>query len=194
MQTLDSIKQALVRWFVVSGCIILVATYFYQANVFIPTRWPFQYFLSGITIGLAYATFRVDNYRIGLLVLVLWYLGVTLPFAGNNSWIFILEAVYIVMIAAGVYIYLYFIRKPFVKDEVRRVGVSILIMGLSNCLIIPVLSLFTIGASIHHLSRLVDTMSLNVQIGALLGLLMGIATEFAEYLVGLLSRSTAVAS
>ncbi len=62
MKNIETLKQAIIRCFTISGLIIAIAFLIYRAEVFTPTMWPFQFLVSGITIGIAFTTFREKNY------------------------------------------------------------------------------------------------------------------------------------
>ena len=68
----DNLTLPIIRFLCISGLITAMAFLIYQKNVFIPTRWPFQFFSSGITIGLAYTAFRKNHVVIGLIALLCW--------------------------------------------------------------------------------------------------------------------------
>jgi uncharacterized membrane protein len=194
MKNIETLKQAIIRCFTISGLIIAIAFLIYRAEVFTPTMWPFQFFVSGITIGIAFTTFRDKNYRGGLALLLLWYLVLTIPTSQGNSWIFILEGVYTVIISAAVYLYIHIAGKSFIKNEISRIITSTLIIGIFNSLIILVLSLYTLQSLFRHFPNIVDIMFLNLKIGGMLGLFMGVGIELADYLIGTLYKGKDVAS
>jgi len=194
MKNIETLKQAITRCFTISGLIIAIAFLIYRDEVFTPTMWPFQFLVSGITIGIAFTTFREKNYRGGLALLLLWYLVLTIPISQGNSWIFILEGVYTVIISAAVYLYIHIARKSFIKNEISRIVTSTLIIGIFNSLNILVLSLYTLQSLFSHFPSIVDAMFLNLKIGAMLGLFMGVGIELADYLIDTLYKSKDVGS
>lgn len=194
MKNIETLKQAIIRCFTISGLIIAIAFLIYRAEVFTPTMWPFQFLVSGITIGIAFTTFREKNYWGGLALLLLWYLVLTIPTSQGNSWIFILEGVYTVIISAAVYLYIHIAGKSFIKNEISRIVTSTLVIGIFNSLNILVLSLYTLQSLFSHFPSIVDAMFLNLKIGAMLGLFMGVGIELADYLIDALYKGKDVAS
>jgi len=190
MKSLETTKQALVRSISISGFIIAVAFFIYHESVFTPTRWPFQFLLSGITVGISFTTFRDQYYREGLALLFLWYIIIVGSIPERHAWLYILHGTYTCIIAAAVYVYLIIVRKPFIKNEILRMSTSIVVLGLANCCIIVVLSIYSLPSLFSNFSRILDAMFLNLKIGALLGLLMGIGIELADYIVNLLFIQT----
>jgi len=91
---IEKIKQAIIRFIIIAGLIIAIAFLIYRIAVFTPTMWAYQYFISGITIGLAYVTFRDKNYRLGILLLLFWYIILVSNISEGNSWVFVLEGTY----------------------------------------------------------------------------------------------------
>ncbi|MCX6121266.1 MAG: hypothetical protein NTX44_06565 [Ignavibacteriales bacterium] len=194
MKNIGTLKQAIVRCFAISGFIIAIAFLIYRAEVFTPTMWPFQFLVSGITIGIAFTTFREKNYRGGIALLILWYLVLTIPTSQGNSWIFILEGVYAVIISAAVYLYIHIVGKSFIKNEIFRIITSTLIIGIFNSLIILVLGLYTLQSLFRNFPSIVDAMFLNLKIGGMLGLFMGVGIELSDYLIDTLYKNKEVAS
>ena len=142
MKNIETLKLAIVRFVIISGFIIAVAYLIYQIAVFTPTMWAFQYFVSGITLGIAYVTFKEKNYREGIALLLLWYIILVGVISKGNHWVFILEGVYICIIALAVYLYIIIIKRSFVRNEISRIIVSTIIVGLSNSFIIVILELY----------------------------------------------------
>ena len=50
----ELIKESIVRFIIVTGLIIAIGYYLYEKSVFIPTHWPFQFLVSGITFPVYY--------------------------------------------------------------------------------------------------------------------------------------------
>ena len=194
MKNLEMLKQAIVRFVITSGLIIAFAYLVYRIAVFTPTMWAFQYFVSGITIGIAYTTFRGKNYREGLVILLLWYIILVSVISEGNYWIYILEGAYTCIISLAVYSYILIIRKSFVKNEISRIIVSIIIIGSFNSFIVLVLSLYSIQSLFAHFPNLLDAMFLNLKIGAMLGLLMGVGIELSNYFVDVVFKEKMIAS
>ena len=183
MKDIELVKQALVRCISISGVIIGLAYLIHGSSVVIPTRWPFQYLISGITIGIAFTTFRDNNYREGIALLALWYVILLGSIAERFMWIFILEGTYIIIISFAVYLYITIIRNPFINNEFLRVCTSIVILALANSFIIIVLKLISLTPIYPHLSQIFDAMFLNMKIGAMLGLFMGVGVELSDSII-----------
>jgi len=194
MKNIEALKRAMIRLTIISGLIIGLAYFIYQIAVFTPTMWAFQYFISGITIGLAYVTFRDKNYREGLGLLLLWYIILVSIISKGNSWVFILEGTYICIIAFAVYLYIIIIGKPFIKNEISRIIVSTIILGLFNSFIIVVLNLYSIQSLFAHFPNMLDAMFLNLKIGAMLGLFMGLGIELSNYFIDVFYKEKIVTS
>ncbi len=194
MKNIETFKYAIIRFVIISGLIIALAYWIYQIAVFTPTMWPFQYFISGVTIGLSYVTFYKKNYREGLVLLLLWYIVLVSIISKGNSWVFILEGTYICTIAFAVYLYIIIIGKPFIKNEISRIIVSTIILGLCNSFIIVILNLYSIQSIFAHFPDMFDAMFLNLKIGAILGLYMGIGIELSNYIIDVVYKEKIVTS
>lgn len=194
MKNIEELKRAAFRFIIVSGLIIALAYLIYRIAVFTPTMWAFQYFISGITIGISYTTFRNKNYREGIVLLLLWYIILVGVISQGNYWVFILEGVYTCIIALAIHLYLIIISKPFIKNEITRIIISIIILGLCNSLIVVVLNLYTLQSIFSHFPNMLDAMFLNMKIGAMLGLFMGVGIELANYFVEVVFKEKKVAS
>jgi len=194
MINIERLKQSIIRFLIISGLIIALAYFIYQIAVFTPTMWAFQYFVSGITVGISYVTFQDKNYREGLVLLLLWYVILVSVIAKGNNWVFILEGVYICFIALGVYLYLVIISESFIKNEISRIIVSTIILGIFNSLIVVVLNLYSLQSIFDHFPNILDAMFLNLKIGLILGLFMGVGIELANYFVDVIFKAKKVTS
>ncbi len=194
MENIEPIKRAIIRFIIIAGFIIALAYLIYQIAIFTPTMWPFQYFISGITIGLAYVTFIDKNYRVGLVLLLLWYFILVGVIAKGNSSVFILEGTYTCIIALAVYLYIIIIGKPFIKNEISRIIASTIILGLFNSFIVLVLYLYTIPSLFAHYPFMLNAMFLNMRIGAILGLLMGVSIELSNYFIDVVYKEKRIVS
>lgn len=194
MKNIDALKKAIFRFIIISGLIIALAYLIYQIAVFTPTMWAFQYFISGITIGIAYVAFRDKNYREGIVLLLLWYIILVSVISKGNYWVFILEGVYICFIALAVHLYIKIIGKSFIKNEISRIIVSTIIIGLCNSFIVVVLNLYSLQSIFSKLPNILDTMFLNLKIGAILGLFMGVGIELSNYFVDVVYKEKRVTS
>jgi hypothetical protein len=183
MKDIEFLKQSIVRFISISGIIIAFAYLVYGRSVFISTQWPVQFFVSGITIGLAFITFRERYYREGLALLVLWYIILIGLATERHRWIFILEATYISIISIAVYFCIKIVQKLFISNEFLRIATFTVILGVSNSFIIIVLYLFSFSIILSHLPQIFDAMYLNLKIGTMLGLFMGVGIELSDIVI-----------
>jgi hypothetical protein len=116
-------------------------------------------------------------------LLALWYVILLGSIAERFMWIFILEGTYIIIISFAVYLYITIIRNPFINNEFLRVCTSIVILALANSFIIIVLKLISLTPIYPHLSQIFDAMFLNMKIGAMLGLFMGVGVELSDSII-----------
>ncbi len=177
----DSIVQSILRFLIVSGVVIIGGYLVYEKSVFISTQWPYQFFSSGITLGIAYAAFCDNHIREGIAMLLGWYLILTLSPPGHNSWLFILFGAYVILIAYAVYYYLRIIKKSFASNSLVRIIIACVLIAVTNSIIVLVLVLITLPASSANLVIRLEGMFLNLKIGAGLGLLFGFGAELADY-------------
>ncbi|HUI92336.1 MAG TPA: hypothetical protein VLX68_08825 [Chitinivibrionales bacterium] len=178
----NDLAQSVVQFLCISGLILAMAFLVYQRNIFIPTRWPFQFVVSGITIGLAYTAFKKRRVLTGLLALLLWYIVVTCVICNglHNSWLFILNGAYIGLIAVAVYVYLRIIQRPFASDKVIQIIISSVLMGIMNGFVVFVLRLHARAFSTGHSAFVIMQ---NIRIGIGLGFLFGIGILFSDHLI-----------
>jgi len=127
-------------------------------------------------------------------VFLAWYIILVGVISQGNYWVFILEGVYTCIIALAIHLYLIIISKPFIKNEITRIIISIIILGLCNSLIVVVLNLYTLQSIFSHFPNMLDAMFLNMKIGAMLGLFMGVGIELANYFVEVVFKEKKVAS
>jgi hypothetical protein len=177
----DLIKQSLIRFMMITGLIIAVGYLIYQESVFISTRWTFQFFISGITLGITYAMFKANHFREGFAILCLGYIAATCLISSPHSWLFILEGIYISFIAVAVYIYLIISRIYFNSTSLIRIIISGVLIGIVNSLIIIVLNLFPQKSSFDNTPIIMEYILLNLKIGVGIGLLFGIGVELSNW-------------
>ena len=175
----DLIKESIIRFIIITGLIIAAGYYLYHNSVFISTHWPFQFLVSGIIVGIAYATFYKNNLSIGITILLIWYIVLTSLVSRNNSWGYILEGVYIGFFSAAVYLYILIIRKYIIENILVRFIISSILFGVINSLIIVFLSLLS-QAIFVDMSKIIKPMILNLQIGAGIGLMLGIGIQLSD--------------
>ena len=179
----ELVKQGIVRFIVVSGLIVGFAYLIYHESVFIPTRWPFQFLISGIVIGLSYAFFITNKIKEGIAVLVLSFIISSGLITPHHTWNFILTGTYVCVMACAVYLFLFIIRKQYFTDRLMCIVTAGVIIGVANSLIILVLRLFSPLSSFAQLPMLVEALHLNLKIGTVMGLLFGIVTELSKYFI-----------
>ena len=194
MKNIEVFKQAIVRFISISGTIILLAYIVYYGDVFIPTHWPFQFLVSGVTIGLSYAAFREKYTRQGTGLLTLWYVVLLGSVGQWHEWIFILEGIYITVISLGVYFIIRILQKPMINNAFLRIGTSMGVLAIANSLIIVILGFFSLSHFVSQLQQEFDAMSLNLKVGAMLGLFMGIGVELSDSFVSPMFLRKRVAS
>ena len=139
-----------------------------------------QFFESGITIGLSFAAFRENKYRQGIAALALWYILYNGIVHIVNWWVYVLSATYISVIALGVFYTIRIIRKPFITNVYLRIATPTVIIGVANSLIIVILNLYLFWHIRHNLYYIPESMLLNLNYGALMGLCLGIGNEILE--------------
>jgi hypothetical protein len=179
----ELIKQGVARFVSVAGLIVGIAYLIYHESVFIPTRWPFQFSISGITIGLSYAFFSANKIKEGIAILVLLFVISSGSIIEHHTWNFILNATYICVMACAVYLFLFIIRKQYFTNRIMCIVIAGVIIGVSNSLIILVLRLFSPLSSFAQFPMLVEALHLNLKIGTVMGLLFGIGTELSKYII-----------
>ncbi|MDE3056740.1 MAG: hypothetical protein KGJ59_02115 [Bacteroidota bacterium] len=184
MNTIESTwKHLLLRAAVVSGVGILVGYIFYRSSVFNPHMRAFQFTVSSITAGIAYAMLKSPVPRNLWAALFSWYIILTGLLITFNRWMLILNLVYIIGVTVAIFVYNNVAAKPFLKRAVLRVAFAGAIIATTNGLIIIVLSLVSVRTVIvSHFTTLLKWVNLNMQFGAIIGLAVGIGIELAEYL------------
>jgi hypothetical protein len=179
----ELIKQGIVRFLSVAGLIIGIAYLIYHGSIFIPTRWPSQFVLSGISIGLSYAIFSLNKNKEAIAVLVLYFIISSGFIKEYRTWNIVLEGTYICVMACAVYSFLFIIRKQYFTHRIMNIVTAGVIIGVSNSLIIFVLRLYYPSSFFAQLPKLIDAAYLNLKIGTVMGLLFGIGTELSQYII-----------
>jgi hypothetical protein len=125
-----------------------------------------------------------------MALLLLWYIISVGSFSELHTWLFILSATYICVIAAAVDFYLFLIGKSFIKGILIRIFLSTFMIALANGFIIIILlviaNLFSHRPFYAHFHDMLNDVVSNLIFGAQFGLLMGIGIELSEYLSNLL--------
>ena len=176
----ELIKESIIRFIIIAGLIIAMGYYLYQKSVFIPTHWPFQFFVSGITVGIAYATFNKNNLSIGITILLIWYIILTSLISKHNTWVLIMEGTYISFFSASVYLYKIIIRKYIIKNILVRIIISTILFGITNSLIIVFLNLFSPEMLLTNFHEIFTPMIMNLGIGSGIGLFLGIGIQLSD--------------
>jgi len=179
----ESWKHIALRVLVISGVGILVGFIFYRGHVIIPTMRSFQFTESSITAGLAYAFWKSSTTRNVFAALFIWYVLATGLFVEFNWWLPILHLAYIGGITASIYLY-NIVVKRYARRAILRIIFAGAIIAVANGFILIVLSLFRFDAAISHLTTRLEWANRNMELGAIIGLAIGIGIEIAEYLNG----------
>ena len=174
------IKELIIRFLIITGLIIAIGYYLYENSVFTPTHWPFQFFVSGITVGIAYSTFYKNNHSMGIIILFIWYIFLTSLILKRDSWVFILEGTYISFFTASVYIYILIIQKYIKENILLRFIVSCILFGITNSLIVVFLNLLSPDKMLTDIQRILTPIILNLEIGAGIGLFFGIGVQLSD--------------
>jgi hypothetical protein len=178
-------KHALMRAVVVSGLGIGLGFVFYQFSVFTPTMKAFQFTMSSVTIGVAYAALKGHSTRNGLAALFVWYVVLTAGVIRDfNSWLLVLNLAYIGGMAAATYVHQRVLNTRFSTGRIQRIVLAGVTTALANGLIVLFLALFFLQAAIAHAAAIMETVYYNLQLGSLIGLATGSGMEVAEYLQG----------
>lgn len=178
----------LVRLALIPACVITVGYLLYSGNVFIPTMRPFQFVMSGITAGLAYAFFITRAYRTGIAALLVWYVIATGLLVDFNWWLPILDLGYIAGIGGTVRIYVEFRKHPVLPGPVLRTILAGTFFSLANGCIILFLSLFSPQIVLKDVERWASIVVGNMELGAVIGLAAGIGFELSDGLIDRFDR------
>ena len=181
-------KHVILRALVISGIGVLVGSIFYRSSVFIPTMRPFQFTVSSISAGIAYAFLKSSMRRHLLPALFIWYVVLTGLLVKLTWWALILNLTYISGVACAILIYSYAITKPYSNRIILRIIYSGAIMSSINCLIMIALAVFSLNAIFSHFSVWLSSVKHNAELGAIIGLAFGLGIEIAEYLNGKLNQ------
>jgi hypothetical protein len=184
MKTLQEIWTcAILRALIVTVLIMIVGFAFYRFWIFDTSMMPFQFTLSGVTAGIAYATAKGPSIRNGLAVLFLWYFVLTSAIFGFNTWLMKLDLIYVAGIAAAIFFYDYFVKKPFFNMAIKRIILAGVLVAVVNGLIIVILSTIASRAMVWRVASTWYMVYKNTELGALIGLAGGCGIEIAEYVV-----------
>lgn len=175
-------NRAISRAVVVSGFCIAAGLILYRFAVFDPSMRAFQFTMSGVSIGLAYAAWKGHVIRNGLAALFVWYAVLTGLIEEFNSWLLILNFAYIGGMAGATFVHQRVVETRSVRGGIQRVALAGALMAIANGLIVVFLSLFSFNAVVAHAATWMEVTYHNLQLGALIGLSTGSGMELAEYL------------
>ncbi|HBD07826.1 MAG TPA: hypothetical protein DCZ69_06150 [Syntrophobacteraceae bacterium] len=174
---------ALIRAAVVAGSGILLGYLLYQSLVFTPAMVAFQFTLSGVTAGVAYAALKGRRVRDGLASLVVWYVIVTFLVENFVPWMLLLNFIYIAEIAVVIWVYVRLIREPLLKSIPARIVLAGALLSMANRLLIVILETILKRHTLGNVGELWELIMRNCQFGALIGLAVGCGIEIAEQIV-----------
>ncbi len=185
MDTIENTwKHIILCAIVISGVGILVGFIFYRYSVFIPTMRPFQFAVSSISAGLAYAFSKSSIQRHLLPALFVWYVVLTGLLVKLTWWSLILNFAYVGGITSAIFVYNYAASKPYSNRIILRIIYAGAIIAIANGLILMFLGIFSVKVIFFHFSVWLSAIEYNVEIGAVIGLAIGLGIEIAEYLNG----------
>jgi hypothetical protein len=176
-------KQIIVRILIVAGTGMVIGFLLFRAAIFIPTMTTFQFTISSVTVGLFYSILKSSTLRNGLVALLIWYFVNSAFFDPHNRWMLVLNLVYIGGIAGACYLSMFTIKKGYVHSMVMRIATLTVFIAIVNGLIVFFLSLFSWHRAIAHQDKLFQIALSNLELGAMIGLGLGIGIEIAEYVI-----------
>jgi hypothetical protein len=174
-------NEALLRAATVAVSGMVLGFILYRFSIFKPTMMAFQFTISSITVGIMYAARKTSNLRNGFAALFVWYVIVTGLIEMFNTWLLILNLVYIAGMAAATFVHQTVVQTRFGRNGIGRVVLAGGIMSIANGLIVAVLALFSMRAAIAHATELFGVGYHNLQLGALIGIGTGLGMEIADY-------------
>ena len=183
-------KQTITRLIAVAGSALTLGYALYRSSIFVPTMRVSQFAMSGVTMAIAYAAWKARAVRNGLAALFVWYVCLTTLIVPFNWWLLILDSFYIAGMTAAVLVHQSAVVPRLRSYPLLRVALAGAITSIANGLIIVALFLFSClflyswQAIPTHLDAAYGNIYFNLNIGALIGLGVGIGMEIAEYLNG----------
>ena len=176
-------KQIIVRILIVTGTGLGIGFILFRGAIFIPTMTAFQFTISCITVGLFYSILKSSTLRNGLAAVLIWYFVNSAFFDPHNRWMLVLNLAYIGGIAGACYLSMFTIKNGYVQSIVMRIAALTVFIAIVNGLIVVFLSLFSWHRAITHLGKLFQNTLTNLELGAMIGLGLGIGIEIAEYII-----------
>jgi hypothetical protein len=180
---IDAFKQSLLRALIIAGIVTGFSYAVHGAAAFNSMYTAFEFFANGVAIGIAYAAFKVGQYRNGCAALLGWYVIFTGFIArSEHSWNYFMVASYIIFLAGAVYLCLRINNKWFANARIQRIIATTLIIALTHGIVVIFLQLVT-GALFSHPLKALEWSYMNFRNGTLIGILSALGMELAEYAV-----------
>jgi len=177
------LKQGFISAVIIIAIGLGIGFLLFRSNIFMPTRPVYQITMASITVGIFYSMLKGSNLRNALAVLLIWYV-ISLTFSSRHNYsILILNLTYIAGLSLAVYLYMLAIRKSLVGNAVGRIASFVITTAVINTLIILVLALLSLPRAIDSPNLILDAGYFNLKMGTLIGLILGIGIEIAEYVV-----------
>ncbi len=177
------LTHATIRALLVAASTVVVGLVLFHERVFIPTSREFQFLVCGVTGGLFYGALRANSLRNGLAALFVWYIVLSLLIGHPSLWNFTLDLVYIVAVAAAVYLCYRLDRSSVLRTSLQRIAAMAVFMGVANGLAIIVLSLIHFQTLLAHPLTVLEYALLNLELGTIIGLGLGAGMEGAEWIL-----------
>jgi len=184
-----TLLNALLRFVIVSGLVIAAGYVLYRNAVFIRTMWPYQFFLTGITVGIAYMAYKSTSRHNGFLILLIWFflvLGNILLIGREalQSWHIFLRSIYVLSMICAIYLYVHSLGKSLMRTVIKRMMAATIIIAVMNGMIVIILGIVSSGRPAEMLHAIYH----NIAIGGQIGILTGFGIEIAEYVIGKLQE------
>jgi len=180
------------RFAIVSGTGLGIGAFLFKSAIFIPTLSSFQFTISSVTAGLAYAGLKSGSRRNALAALLVWCILLTSLAGPFHYWLLVLSVAYVSAIGFAIYLYLRTASKPFARGVVRRIALAGIYVALMNGMVVFVLQLIRLTPSLSYpaiaLHHPFDGVLLNLQYGAWIGTAVGFGIESVEYVISRLIK------
>jgi hypothetical protein len=183
------LRHVVIRTFIIAGVGIAFGYLVFRFAVFVPTMPPYQFTIASITVGLCYSMLKGSTLRNTLSVLLVWYfVGTTFSDTRHYwIWIMILQFAYVAGLSFAVYLYMFFIRKRYVRSMAIRIASFLVITAITNALIVQALALLSFPRVIAHPFQYLQASFYNLELGTMIGLALGIGIELGDYAIRRLS-------
>ncbi|GEM_PF-2673514 len=174
--------QTIIRICVIFLTGILFGFIFYGNYIFLPTSSSAQFVFSGATVAIFYSILKKYALKNAVGIVLLYYFFSSMAFM-PNKWILVLFLVYITTVSTAVYLYQRFKKITFLNGIFQRVASLSVLLAVSNVLALSILALVQILISYDNHLSFIDSALHNFQLGALIGVSLGIGIEVVEYLL-----------